>query len=112
MLKDGGRSYWELEPADTYTREMTIPGQVHSVPTPVVTNNPDSLPKARTWAVRKLDEAPLLLDQKRLRLQMFALVYSTEPLRVYLHHDAVVWRAGRKHDMNQPHLDALLPRGP
>ena len=55
--------------------------------------------------MRRREERPLLLHGRRMAIQLFALVSGTEPFRAYVHHDAVVWRAARKHDPQQPHLD-------
>ena len=103
---DGGRSFWELTPADALAHQLLLDGSGGAVSiAPAVTNNPDSVPKGGSWAVRKMEPRPLLLYGRRIALQLFGLVSSVDPLRVYLHHDAVIWRAARKYQPEQPHLD-------
>lgn len=106
MAEDGGSSFWELRAADAMAHGLQLDGRGGAAAVaPAVTNNPDSLPKGGTWVVRRVDPKPLLLHGHRVSVQIFGLISSVDPLRVYVHHDAIVWRAARRHDPEQPHLD-------
>ena len=94
IVRDGGRAMWELEPADSTAYMMLDSAEAAGRPIPSLTNNPDALPQRGSWAVRRLDERPHLLEGRRFCIQLFVLV-ATEPLRVYVHSEGIVWRAAR-----------------
>ena len=94
IVRDGGRAMWELEPADATAYMMLDSAEAAGRPIPSLTNNPDALPQRGSWAVRRLDERPHLLGGRRFCIQLFVLV-ATEPLRVYVHSEGIVWRAAR-----------------
>ena len=122
---DGGRAVWQLEPADAYAVAMAegsgdgsaggggdgsagggggggAGGGGGGGPPPVLLNNPGLLPPLGAWAARRYDEAPLLLHlrgPRRFSLQLFALVSGLDPLRIYVHHEALLWLAAKPYDV-------------
>jgi hypothetical protein len=87
---DSGRALWELEPADAAAVRSL---ERRSTPPPSLWNNPDALPTTGAWAARRHEPAPLRLRGRRAAVQLFVLVSGLEPLRAYVHREAVVWRA-------------------
>ena len=92
---DGGRSLWELEPADGAALVELEVSEAAGQPLALIINNPEALPRRGAWAARQHQSRPYLLGGRRFALQLFAIVTGVEPLRVFLHQEGVIWRAAR-----------------
>ena len=107
-------THWMLQPADPVARREAgvaplAPsatagggGGGGTAAVPLLTNNPEALPSASStkgvWTAVRHEARPFLLDGRRIEVELFALISSAEPLRMYLHTEGVLHVAERPND--------------
>ena len=94
MAAQGG-FMWEVEPVDQVAQGLALENLGKPIPAPPITNNPQDLPGHGLWVVRRYDPSALLLEGRRFTVELYTLVSSIEPLRVYVHTEGAIWSAGK-----------------
>ena len=98
VTEEGGKAMWEVEPVDRLAQGRAFQAEGLPNQPPAITNNPDTLPTEGIWTVRAYESDPYLLDGHRFTIDLYALATTLEPVRVYVHTDATLWRAARPYD--------------
>ena len=102
MLSAGsGAAMWEVEPVDRVAKDLSLAELGKPIPMPPITNNPEDLPAEGMWVARRYDTRAYLIDKHRFTVELYALISSVEPLRVYVHTEGAIWRAGKHYTIEQ-----------
>ena len=86
-------------------------GRSHSRGVKLLTAVPEDLPPQSHVVVQKYAHYPLLIDEKKFDIRVYAAVISADPLIVYMYNDGLLRIASAPWDENSTSLDVHLTTG-